>query len=133
MSDPTQRFEIRYSPWWRWFLVALWLGPRRSFVEIDPTEVRVRMGWGFRASAPRSSIVNARRHRDVWWGIGAHTDLRGRWLVNGSVMGIVAMDLDPRALGRSSGIPIRPKAILVSLVDPDGFLRALGAPHQTED
>lgn len=133
MSDPAQRFEIRYSPWWRWFLVALWLGRRWSFVEIAPTEVRVRMGWGFHASIPRSSIVNARRHRDVWWAIGAHTDLRGRWLVNGSVTGIVAMDIDPRGRGRFLGIPIRPKAILVSLEDPDGFLRALGAPRLSED
>jgi len=102
-------------------------------VEIAPTEVRVRMGWAFDASVPRSSIVNARPYHEVWWAIGAHTDLRGRWLVNGSVTGIVAMDLDPRARGRSSGIPIRPKAILVSLEDPDAFLRALGAPRLSED
>ena len=63
---------------------------------------------------------------DVWWAIGVHSDFRGSWLVNGSMEGIVFLDLDPPARGRSGPIPIRIKRLGLGLEDPEDFLRQLG-------
>jgi hypothetical protein len=105
------------------------LGPSRSGVEIYHGFVRIRMGWAFRADVPRSSIVAASRYRGtIRWTAGAHTNLRGRWLVNAAGSGIVDLTIDPPAEGWTSGFAIRPSSVLIALEDPDGFLAALGAP-----
>jgi hypothetical protein len=46
--------------------------------------------------------------------------------VNGSTQGIVFLDLDPVAKGRSGPFPITIRRLGLGLDDPDGFLRALG-------
>jgi hypothetical protein len=125
----TQPFALRYSGAVRWLLSPLGLGPSHSGVELYQGFVRVRMGWAFRADVARSSIAAARRSpRTIRWTAGAHTDFRGRWLVNGAGSGIVELTIDPPAEGWSGGFPIRPRSLMVALEDPDGFLAALGAP-----
>ena len=97
---------------------------------MDDTEVVVRMGWAFQARIPRNRLVRAWVGSDAWFfGIGVHTNLRGRWVVNGSPDRIVSLEVDPPAPGRALGVPVRVRRLDVSLEDPQGFLNALKAPH----
>ena len=129
MAGP-RTFPIRYSRLSRWFFVPLLLGERHADVTLTETELRVRMGWAFRATIPRASIRRAAHHRDVPWAVGVHVlDVRFRtWLVNGSREGIVFLDLDPPARGRTGPIPITIERLGLGLEDPQAFLRELGAP-----
>jgi hypothetical protein len=120
-------FRIRYSPLSRWFMTPLLLGDRHATVKLRADTLVVRMGWAFRSEIPRSSIRRSARYRDPSWAIGVHSDLRfTSWLVNGSRQGIVFLDLDPPAKGRSGPFPITIRRLGLGLDDPDGFLRALG-------
>jgi hypothetical protein len=124
---PPRSFPIRYSPLSRVMFAALLLGERRAEVELTDDVLRVRMGWAFRAEIPRASIRRAARHRDAWRAIGVHSDLRFRsWLVNGSTKGIVFLDIDPPARGRTGPFPITIGRLGLGLEDPDTFLRDLG-------
>jgi hypothetical protein len=84
------------------------------------------MGWAFSSVIPRSAVTGARRSADMWWGIGVH-GWRHRWLVNGSVHGIVTIEIDPPTRARVIGVRVRLQTLHVSLDDPDGFLAALSA------
>ena len=119
-----KRFPIRFGVL-RWLLVVLGTGPRFSHVDVDFDTVRATMGWAFRSTIPRPSIVKAYKDRNMWGGIGVH-GWRGRWLVNGSVSGIVTMEIDPPARGWVIGVPVRLRKLHVSLEDPDAFLAELG-------
>ncbi len=124
-------FALRYSWAIRWLLSPIGLGPARSGADVYHGFVRVRMGWAFHSDIPRTSITTARIYPGVIrWTAGAHTDLRGRWLVNGAGSGIVELTMDPPSEGWTSGFPIHVRSLLIGLEDPDGFLRALadGAP-----
>jgi hypothetical protein len=91
------------------------------------------MGWAFRSDIPRSSITGASRHPGtIRWTAGAHTNLRGRWLVNGAGSGIVELAIDPPAEGWSGGFPVRVRSLLIGLEDPDGFLAALAEGARDE-
>ena len=125
MSSRT--FPIRYSRLSRWFMTPLLLGARHGTIQLTAGTLVVRMGWAFRAEIPRSSIRRAARQREVRWAIGVHSDLHfTSWLVNGSRQGIVFLDLDPPAKGRSGPFPITIRRLGIGIDDPDGFLRALG-------
>jgi hypothetical protein len=129
---PPRSFAIRYSKVSRWLMAPLLIGARHSNVELTDDTLRVRMGWAFRASIPRRSIRRAALHRDVWWGIGVHSDLRFKtWLVNGSSKGIVFLDLLPPARGRMGPFRITIQRLGLGLEDPDGFLRELGVEPET--
>jgi hypothetical protein len=107
------------------------LGPAHASCDIYHGFVRVRMGWAFHSDIPRTSITAARIYPGVIrWTAGAHTDFRGRWLVNGAGSGIVELTIDPPCEGWTSGFPIHLRCLLIGLEDPEGFLRALagGAP-----
>jgi hypothetical protein len=95
----------------------------RSYLELDPELVRVRMGWGFRADVPRSSIRSVRRVRNAV-SIGVH-GWRGRWLVNGAAGPLVALAIEPPAPARTLGIPIRLRELIVSVDDPDAVAAEL--------
>jgi hypothetical protein len=124
---PRRTFAIRYSKLSRWLFAPLFLGSRHTKVELTDGALRVRMGWAFRAEIPRRSIRRAAVHRDVWWAIGVHSDLRFKtWLVNGSSKGIVFLDLLPPAKGRLGAFRITIERLGLGLEDPDGFLRELG-------
>ena len=127
MAAPrTQYFEIRYSRWLYPLMWAIGMGRRFSRVELGQDELRVRMGWAFRAQIPRPAIAAARRYRDVWWAIGVHADLRFKsWLVNASKHGIVFLDILPPAKGRSGPFRITIERLGLGLEDPEGFLREL--------
>jgi hypothetical protein len=130
VAGSPRSFSIRYSRLSRWFFVPLLLGERHAEVALTDTELRVRMGWAFRAAIPRSAVRRAARHRDVAWAIGVHVlDVRLRtWLVNGSREGIVFLDLDPPARGHTGPFRITIERLGLGLEDPDAFLRELGPP-----
>jgi hypothetical protein len=117
------RFPIRFGLF-RGLLTLLGTGPRFSYVEVSDGSIRVTMGWAFRATIPLSSVRRIYKDRNMWRGIGVH-GWRGEWLVNGSVSGIVTIEIDPPARARVIGVPVRLTKLYVSLEDPDGFLAAL--------
>ena len=130
-TGQTHRFALRYDRLMRGFTWGLALGPRRSGVELSEDDLQVRMGWGFQARIPRRSIHQARRlgqQRDIWYAVGIHSLPGGRWIVNGSLHGVVTLAIEPPARARAFGLPIRLRWLAMSLRDPDGFLAALGAP-----
>jgi hypothetical protein len=119
-----ETFPIRFG-FWTPLLVVVGMGPARSWLKIDRTTVRVRMGWAFQTKIDRASIVRAVADSNKYGGIGVH-GWRGTWLVNGSVSGIVTITIDPPAPARVLGFPIRLRTLYVSLEDPTGFLSRLG-------
>ncbi len=129
MTDQARHFALHYNRLMRAFTWGLGLGPRRSGVELSEEELQVRMGWGFAARIPRRSITQARRlsrRRDIWYAVGIHTLLGGRWIVNGSLHGVVTLKIEPPVRARALGLPIRLRWLAMSLSEPDGFLAALG-------
>src|SRR5712691_7331677 len=128
-------FAISYSDTWSGRLAEsldrrlFGAGRGVSGVEVDGTEIRVRMG-SFKLDIPRDSVRSVRRSQArVGRTAGVHGG-RGRWLVNGSADGLVELAIDPPAhvtpsidtlfgLGQSWV-----RQLTVSLDDPDGFVAA---------
>jgi hypothetical protein len=130
MDEPVV-LEIRYDRWCGWLLGGLGLGRRWSHVTVDPRggdtrrgAVVIRMGWGFSAEIPLDRIVAARLADRPFIGWGVH-GWRGRWLVNGSLQGVVEIGIDPPVRGWLAFVPLRLRTVYVSLADPDAFLAAL--------
>ena len=117
------RFPIRFTGLNK-AMVVLGLHSKNSFVEVDDDEIRVRMGWAFRGTVPRSSTrsVTDDTERVLGWGVHGW---RGKWLVNGSSSGIVRLDIDPEARVRVAGVPVRLRILRVSVEDPAGLCAAL--------
>ena len=121
------RFPIRYNPAARFLLSGLFIGPRGSFVEVSEREVSVRMGWGFRARFARSSVVRCSQGiSGMLLGLGIH-GFGGRWLVNGSLDGLVSLHLSPDQRAHVLGVPVKLRELQVSLVEPEALLTLLQA------
>lgn len=130
-----ERFAIRYEDVDRFTQRTNNL--RAAHVELDPDWLRVRFG-GFRLDVPRASVRGATRSaHDTRGRIGVHSrgtvgvhSRRGSWLVNGSADGLVEIAIDPpvRTERQPSTLFLRSEVnqLIVSLVDPDGFIGALG-------
>ena len=82
------------------------------------------MGWAFRVSFDRRNIAAAALDTERVWGWGAH-GWRGVWLVNGSSTGLVRIDLTEPARGRVTGIPVKVRAVRVSVDDPAALVAQL--------
>ncbi len=120
------RHPIRVDPAFRGLFALLGAGARHDLIEVDADAMRIGLGWLFRSTVPRASIVSARHHADMFGGWGAH-GWRGRWLVNGSSKGIIEVDLASRQRAWLLGVwPISLRVLYVSLNDPEAFLTALG-------
>ena len=120
---PPQTFAFRYGVF-RPLLSLLGAGPAFSAAEVDGECLKVRMGFSFRADIPVASIRDVRRHSGLVLGIGVH-GWRGQWLVNGSVKGLVAIDIDPPARAKVLGVPVRLRTLWLSLRSPDEFVGAV--------
>jgi hypothetical protein len=125
MSEATARHELLFGRL-RWLLSVLGTGPRFSTAVVGADDLRVRMGWAFRAVIPRGSITAVHRDADMRWGVGVH-GWRGRWLVNGSTRNIVTVEIDPAARAHVCGVGVSLRLLHLSLVDPDGFVDAFGS------
>jgi hypothetical protein len=100
------------------------MGPAFSRLRVGDGVLQVRMGWAFGASVPLSVIKAAFRRKNAWGGVGVH-GWKGRWLVNGSVAGIVRICIDPETRARMSGFTVRLHTLDVSVEDPDGLIAAI--------
>ena len=103
-------------------------GPGRAGVAVDPAVLRVRMA-DFHLDIPRGSVRSATRSAHQTRGtIGVH-GRRGRWLVNGAHDGLVELVIDPPCYlpRQPSTLFLKSKvsSLIISLVDPDGFIAAL--------
>ncbi len=123
MDEPL-RFPIRFDRAYGLLSTALFLRPSDSFVEVVGDEVTVRMAWGFRARFPRSAVASASKYRGFVLSRGVH-GLAGRWLVNGSGAGVVALRLEPEQRARVLGIPVRLRELLVSVEKPASLIQAI--------
>ena len=112
----------------RWTDTLMGGGPGRGGVEIDSGVLRVRMA-DFHLNIPRGSVRSAARSDHQTGGtIGVHSR-RGRWLVNGSHDGLVELIIDPpcylpRQLS-TAFLRLKVSSLILSLVDPDGFIAAV--------
>ena len=104
-SDQARHFALRYNRWMRAFTWGLGLGPRRSLHQAR------------RLGSPQ----------EIWHAVGIHSLPGGRWIVNGSLHGVVTLAIDPPVRARALGLPIRLRWLAMSLKDPEGFLAALGS------
>jgi hypothetical protein len=122
---PPVRFSIQFDSLYRILSTALLLTPSRSFVEIDRDEIRVRMGWAFRARFPRTAAVSAVEYGRKPLSRGVH-GWAGTWLVNGSGKGIVSITVEPRQRAYLAlGVPVELRNLLVSVEDPGSLIAAL--------
>jgi hypothetical protein len=118
------RFDLRYSRGNGIFMGLIGMGPRFSGVELGDTHLRVHMGWGFNARIPLEHITRVGPADRPFFAWGVH-GWRGRWLVNGSSEGIVAIEIDPPVRGWAVCFPLRLSTVFVSLADPDRFVAAV--------
>jgi hypothetical protein len=118
------RFRIRFDRVYGALSALLFLSPAGSYAEVDDEHVSVRMGWGFRANIPRTSIKAVSRYEKRPISRGVH-GFAGRWLVNGSGDGIVSLELEPRQRGFVMGVAVSIRQLLVSVDEPERFIAAL--------
>ena len=131
-----RRSAVRYDgsgPVLRWIDTVLGGGSEKramskAHVEIDADWLRCRLG-DFKVDVPRASVLGAARSsRQVRGMIGVHSR-GGSWLINGSANGLVEITIDPP--GRTERGPstlfrrMKVNELIVSLVDPDGFIAAV--------
>jgi hypothetical protein len=130
----TQWFAISYSRAWpgkitAWLDTVVGRGPGKSGVEVGPDEIRVRMGT-YKFDIPRWSARSASRSQARLRGTtGVHIHKKGQLLVNGSADGLVEITIEPPCYTdrtpSTTFIRERVNSLLVSLVDPDGFIAAI--------
>lgn len=108
-------------------LRLLGCGPRFSRITVDADRVVVRLGWGFRATIPRTQVASVEPMSDSRISRGAH-GWRGRWLVNGAGSPLVSLHLDPPARARVLGFPITLHRLDLSPERPDELVALLAPP-----
>ena len=118
------RFEFRFDGLSAVLLKVLGCGPRRSYIEVSDETLRVRLGWSFRATVPRSSIRSAELSTAHPISRGAH-GWGGRWLVNGSGKGLVTLTIEPHSRAHAVGFPVKLRQLTVSVQAQDELIRAL--------
>jgi hypothetical protein len=123
-EEQPRRFPIRFDAWYSVLSRALLLSPADSYVEIDGRQVRVQMSWAFRSCFPKAAVLSAMEVHERPLSRGVH-GFAGRWLVNGSGQGILAIDLAPDQRGYVLGIPVRLRQLMVSVADPKALAAAL--------
>jgi hypothetical protein len=121
----SSRFSIKFEGSYALLSTALFIFPSHSYVEVRGDEVSVRMGWAFRARFDRSCVTGASAlGKRIPLTRGVH-GWAGRWLVNGSGDGILAIDLDPRRRAYVMGFPVKLRQLQVSVDDPAALAAAL--------
>jgi hypothetical protein len=117
-------FAIRFAAPMRVLMTLMGSAPGVSGIRVLPDGVEVRMGISFRATVPRAAIRVVERDRRRYISIGVH-GWAGRWLVNGSLKGLVRIQIAPPARARVLGVPVRLRELIVSAEDPEGLIAAL--------
>lgn len=133
-SDPageSERFAISYDgmgPISTWADTLLGGGPAGGRIEVDAGELRLRMA-DFKVDVPRASVRRVARSSHRTRGtIGVHAR-GGSWLANGSADGLVEIEIAPPCHTERSFSTLfrrmKVSELIVSLVDPDGFIAAV--------
>ena len=110
--------NMRYNRLFHAYSVPFGMGPKRMYVRIG--DDNLRMGWGFRADIPLTSVSNATLESDRVVGWGWH----GECSVNGSTKGVVRLTIDPPVTARVFGVNVQLRVLLISLEDPAVLLAA---------
>src|SRR5690349_8336489 len=76
------------------------MGPKRTGIVLTEHDVQVKAG-GFRVAVSRDQVASVSQCSPPWWALaGVHTDLRGRWIVDGGPGRLVRLDFHrPRRAG----------------------------------
>jgi hypothetical protein len=117
---PGKRYAISYGALGP-LLTLLGLGRHFSSIERSGDQLHVKMGWGFRAKFPVSSVRSVTPYTGVAMGIGVH-GFGGNYLVNGKATGIVTLEIEPTAKALVVGIPAKLRKLSVSLDEPEQFI-----------
>lgn len=112
--------ELRFDRWFLPLSVPLGLGPKSSCLRVDDGTLHVKMGWGFIADIPLTSITKAEASDARVYAAGVHV-LGSRWLVNGSRKGLVALTIEPPAEAKVWRKSVEVGALVLSVTDPDAF------------
>jgi hypothetical protein len=118
--------ELRFDRWFLPLSVPLGLGPKNSELRVEAENLHVKMGWAFNAAIPLTSITHAEPVNIRTYTAGVHYGF-GRWLVNGSVKGLVKLTFEPAARAKvwKKSVPVR--ELWVSVTDPDALVAACKA------
>jgi hypothetical protein len=115
--------RLRYERWFLPLSVPLRMGPEHSDVRVEAGTLHVKMGWAFEAHIPLASITRAEAANSRVFAWGVHYS-RGRWLVNGSGKGLVALTIEPPARAKVGPISVPLRSLWVSVADPDALIAA---------
>jgi hypothetical protein len=111
-----------------WADTLLGGGPAGGRIEVDATELRLRMA-DFKVDVPRTSVRRAARSsRQTKGTIGVHSKGAAGWLT-ARPTALVAITIDPPCRTQRSPSTLFRRAtvseLIVSLEDPDGFIAAV--------
>lgn len=120
------RTELRFERWLLPLCVPLGLGPKNSEVRVEDGTLHVKMGWAFDAHIPVASITSVKATDERVFAWGVHYS-GGRWLVNGSGKGLVALTIEPPARAKVWTASVLPRSLWVSVTDPDVLIAACTA------
>lgn len=118
------QYNLSYGFFSRILLTVLGLGKGSSYVVVGTDDVRVKMGWAFTATIPRSAILGVHVRTERVLNRGVH-GWRRRWLVNGSTNGLVSITLDPAGTARVWPFTVTLKRLTVSVEQPNELVAAL--------
>lgn len=118
--------KLRYDRWFLPLSVPLGLGPKKSELRIEGGNLHVKMGWGFTADIPLTSIRSAEETNARFYSTGVH-GMRSRWLVNGSRKGLVQLTIDPPVSARASFKSVTVSTLVLSVTDPAALIAACTA------
>src|SRR5215207_11145258 len=123
-----QRFAIRIDRWMQPFLLLVGVKRSHAAVLVNAERLQVRFGT-FRYTIRRTNLVSARQVQAKWsYGVGVHSNFVSNLIVNGSLHGLVELQLRQHQRAAILFIPVRYRRLFVSLEDPEAFLAALAVP-----
>ena len=125
--EDSDLFPIRFDGWYRVLSSAVLIRPSGSYVAVHGDEIEVRMDWAFRARFARSAVVSVVETDARPLSRGVH-GFAGRWLVNGSARGLLAIGLKPAQRAYVVGFPVRLRQLVVSVDEPDTLAGILTRP-----
>ena len=115
--------ELRFDRWFLPLSVPIGLGPKNSELRVEAGNLHVKMGWAFSADIPLTSIKSAEPINTRVYSAGVHYGF-GRWLVNGSVKGLVKLTIEPAAQAQVWKTSVTVRELWVSVTDPDTLVAA---------
>ena len=118
--------ELRFDRWFLPLSVPIGLGPKNSELRVEAGNLHVKMGWAFTVDIPLTSIKSAEPINTRVYSAGVHYGF-GRWLVNGSVKGLVKLTIEPAAQARVWKTAVTVRELWVSVTDPDALVAACAA------